>query len=132
MAYRDRRLGCPRCGSDLAAYPQRDKWRCRGCVGVLVGPGELAAELGEVAWASGLESELTGTRLGCPACGEAMRRISIGGVELDRCDRDEHVWFDGGELGRLRAYLATAFADQHQLAARVLALLVENPDALPR
>lgn len=104
MAYRDRRICCPRCGSDLVGYPAREKWRCRDCGGVLAGSDELPVEVITRDWP---EARRRQSPLGCPGCGDQMHRIVVAGVEIERCDRESLVWFDSGELGFLDAYFAT-------------------------
>lgn len=104
MAYRDRRMSCPRCGVELVGYPEREKWRCRDCVGVLAGPNEMPIQLTTVDWPTA--KRRTHEPLGCPACGDEMQPFSVGDLKLERCERDGYVWFDGGELGFLHAYFA--------------------------
>ncbi|MCX5743580.1 MAG: zf-TFIIB domain-containing protein [Proteobacteria bacterium] len=98
MPFRTRTdLPCPRCGVPLVRYADRDKWRCKRCVGVLLGPAELAVEapwlLEEAARAS------TSAQPPCPACAQPMTTIGFENIELDRCDADKVVWFDAAELG---------------------------------
>jgi Zn-finger nucleic acid-binding protein len=38
-------------------------------------------------------------RVNCPACGDELEPVFLGGVDVDRCAHDELVWFDRGELG---------------------------------
>lgn len=38
----------------------------------------------------------------CPGCGTAMRTLHPRGVELDGCPACGGVWFDGGELERVK------------------------------
>ena len=107
--YRDPIRRCPRCGHDLVQHDARDKWRCKICQGVLVGPAELAIELGESGEALAEAADPAGAtldaKLGCPACDGPMRRFLIDDIEVDRCAR-HGVWFDGGELGRIRRAIA--------------------------
>jgi Zn-finger nucleic acid-binding protein len=136
--FRDRALLCPRCGKPLASYPERDKWRCRTCNGVLVGAEQLVVEIGPHADAV-LDGEPDAARPAihpCPGCAFPMTPYTIAGsspapIELDRCVGDRLVWFDGGEIGKVRAgipaeddtplftsamgFLATARAEQTAL-----------------
>lgn len=106
MVFRDQPTGCPQCGVSLVRYAGRDKWRCRDCSGVLVGGEELSLELGEsrarelLACAPGAPRAAP---YGCPVCTAPMTPFSLGAYELDRCDRHRVVWFDAGELGKVRA-----------------------------
>jgi len=136
--FRDKELQCPRCGKALSRYPERDKWRCRTCNGVLVGAEQLVVEIGPQAEAV-LDHEADPARSAihpCPGCSFPMTPYTIAGnppVELDRCVGDRMVWFDGGEIGKIRAgipaeddsplftnalgFLATARAEEEALKA---------------
>jgi Zn-finger nucleic acid-binding protein len=108
--YRDQIRRCPQCGHDHVPYDAREKWRCKSCQGVLVAPSELAIELGEVGDALAETDDPPGppadARLGCPVCAEPMRRFLIDDIEIDRCG-GHGVWFDGGEIGRIRGTIAS-------------------------
>ena len=52
-------------------------------------------------------SRATGMARPCPRCAEPMEVFALGTLTLDQCVTDGLVWFDRGELGRLRAALAT-------------------------
>jgi hypothetical protein len=108
--YRDPIRRCPRCGLDLIQYDARDKWRCKSCQGALVGPSELAIEIGEsgqaIAEARDPASGSGDARIGCPMCEAGMRRFLIDDIEVDRC-AEHGVWFDGGELARIRRSIAS-------------------------
>lgn len=116
--FRDKELQCPRCGKPLAHYPDRDKWRCRTCNGVLVGGEQLIVEIGPHAQAV-MEGEGDTTRPAihpCPACAFPMTPYTIAPVELDRCIADRVVWFDGGEIGKVRAGIPTEDDDSPLLS----------------
>ena len=110
--FRDRAAQCPRCGKPLAHYPDRDKWRCKTCNGVLVGGEQLVVEIGPQAEAV-LDDEADATRPAihpCPACAYPMTPYTIAHtppIELDRCVADRLVWFDGGEIGKVRNAIPT-------------------------
>lgn len=125
MPYRDRRMACPRCGGDLVAYPQREKWQCKACIGVLLGPAELAADLVAVEWPARTAGPAGSTLapVGCPACGERMQQVELFGIELERCPRDQFVWFDSGELGHARAQLEAHRDAGSPLGATLLAAI---------
>ena len=44
----------------------------------------------------------------CAACGQPTKPVTFHGVDLDRCFKDELVWFDATELDRV---LDAAIAD---------------------
>lgn len=100
--YREHSLPCPQCGVPLAALDSRAKWRCKQCVGVLVGVAQIEIELGQdgrrTIFATA-HAERAGTRP-CPACREPMEPIRLVGIEIERCVADGYAWFDRGELGR--------------------------------
>jgi Zn-finger nucleic acid-binding protein len=125
--FRDRALLCPRCGKPLASYPERDKWRCRTCNGVLVGAEQLVVEIGPQAEAV-LDGEADPARAAihpCPGCSFPMTPYTITSagqpVELDRCVGDRLVWFDGGEIGKVRAGIPVE--DDSPLFTNALAFL---------
>ena len=103
--FRDQPMQCPRCGKQLSQYADRQKWRCKSCNGVLVGGEQLVVEIGPNA-----ENVLSGDAdperpaiHPCPVCAFPMTPYTIGKtIELDRCVTDKMVWFDGGEIGKVR------------------------------
>jgi Zn-finger nucleic acid-binding protein len=104
MAFRDKPLRCPRCGKDLVRYEDRDKWRCKECLGALVGIEQLEVEIGPVA-AHVIADVADASRPAihpCPVCAFPLTPYTVNGIELDRCQNDFVVWFDGGEIGKLR------------------------------
>lgn len=107
MTYRERPLSCPRCSVELVGYPSREKWRCRSCAGVLAGPEELPVELAVLDDVRDRKRRATAS-IGCPACGTTMQQMRVLKLDIDieRCTRDGYVWFDAGELGALRAFVA--------------------------
>ena len=97
-------MACPECGTPLARYEGRDKWRCTACGGALVGASELVLDdANPPASASPPRA--------CPQCGGEMFPFFIEGIELDRCAKDSLIWFDRGELGKLRTVLAEPVED---------------------
>jgi hypothetical protein len=116
MTYRDQARACPRCQLAVEQLGDRAKWRCKACVGALVGLDELAGELDVDKLVPRTASE---DALACPLCGMSMQPVEIGGVPLDRCEADRVVWFDAGELGRMRTRLEAGDPDEH---ARKVAL----------
>ena len=104
MAFRDKPMRCPRCGKDLVRYEQRDKWRCKHCLGALVGIEALEVEIGPLA--AHVIADLADPQRPaihpCPVCAFPMTPYTVHGIELDRCQNDFVVWFDGGEIGKVR------------------------------
>ena len=47
----------------------------------------------------------------CPKCRSDMEQVMIGGTEVDRCYSCHGLWFDAGELGKLRNKEAAAALD---------------------
>lgn len=106
--YRDRVMRCDACQADLVQYGMRDKWRCPTCNSVVIASDELEKELGAVG--AGLSEPLDTSRLlattrCCPTCETGMNQLSIDGVVIERCPKDHTLWFDAGELGKIRAKL---------------------------
>jgi Zn-finger nucleic acid-binding protein len=104
MVVRDRPMQCPRCGKELVRYEDRDKWRCKACRGALVGIEQLEIEIGELAQQV-VTDEADPDRPAihpCPVCAFPLTPYTIGEIQLDRCVDDRVVWFDGGEIGKVR------------------------------
>jgi Zn-finger nucleic acid-binding protein len=47
----------------------------------------------------------------CPKCRSDMEQVTINNIEVDRCSTCHGLWFDGGELGKLRDKEAAAALD---------------------
>lgn len=129
----------------MARYPDRDKWRCRTCNGVLVGAGQLEVEIGPRA-TEVVEGPADAARPAihpCPICAFPLTPYTITAaknIELDRCVDDRVVWFDGGEIGKVRETIPAAddsplFTDAlgflGQLRSEEAALRAGNHDELP-
>lgn len=111
--YRDRAMRCEKCQADLEQYGVRDKWRCHVCAAVIVGSSELSTELGELGGglSEGLDtSRLAATVRACPTCDAGMNQLSIDGIVFERCPKDHTLWFEAGELGKVREAIARADA----------------------
>jgi Zn-finger nucleic acid-binding protein len=108
VTYRDRPVACPRCSLELVRVDKGERWTCSRCKGLLYGVGDLIARLVEVAPDLVPDAGVgditmparrtTAPALACPTCSENMDPVFLGGVELDRCYRDNVVWLDRGEL----------------------------------
>jgi Zn-finger nucleic acid-binding protein len=104
MSYREAPRTCPQGGEELVQRPDRDKWNCPQCGGILVGASELERELGALGLEVLLETvTVQRSTRPCPRCREPMTAFVLYGISLDRCSIDGCVWFDRGELGRVRA-----------------------------
>ena len=86
-------------------------WSC-ACGGAWIGVDRLVelaedvrGELVTLPWAS-----RDGAARACPACGEAMRTVSLAGVALDRCFA-HGIWFDADELQQVLRH-AESFPQQ--------------------
>ena len=103
VTYRDRVLGCPRCSAELERSDTRDRWQCPQCRGDLFSVEETLKELHAIVPDLGrgqlvIEQRRTVAEpLRCPACGASMEPSQFGGVDIDRCEKDQLLWFDGGE-----------------------------------
>lgn len=125
MANRDQPLQCPRCGKELVQYEKRHKWRCRACAGALVGVDQLETEIGDLA-AHVIADPADASRPAihpCPMCAFPLTPYTVNGIELDRCQNDLVVWFDGGEIGRVRETIPPA--DPHPLFNQTLGFLAD-------
>jgi Zn-finger nucleic acid-binding protein len=125
MPVRDQKMQCPRCGKELVQYPDRDKWRCKSCYGALVGGQQLEVEIGPHARAV-IEGPADPARPAlhpCPVCAFPMTPFTIGKIEVDRCVEHALVWFDGGEIGRVRAEIPAA--DESPLFTDAVSFITE-------
>lgn len=107
MIYRDGAHTCPRCGSELG---ERSLGRsCARCRGLWIDEEVLAQRWRQITGHSPLPTFSPRSdgapRLECVACGSPMEKVTLGSVELDRCD-GHGVWFDAGELQRADAVAA--------------------------
>ncbi|MBA3462653.1 MAG: zf-TFIIB domain-containing protein [Deltaproteobacteria bacterium] len=99
MTYRTVDMACPECGTKLQQYEGRDKWRCTSCNGALVGVSEMELD-------SATPPPATSPARLCPKCQQDMIPFELADLTLDRCPHCVVIWFDRGELGRLRTALA--------------------------
>ena len=101
-------MRCPRCPATLDAQPAGRKAKLRACPehhGVFATPADLQHVLPVSAYAAlrdAMDRSVPGA-LACPSCATAtMRTLHPRGVELDGCPDCGGVWFDGGELERVK------------------------------
>lgn len=136
MTYRDRLLTCPRCVRPLERRTRHESWPCRGCDGVAVEIIELirlllrhAPDLLSAGGAHGLDTPTRATPLPplpCVACGLEMTPVELHGVALDRCYRDELVWFDATELDRVIDLVIAEHEARKSLGRKLRDLLFAN------
>ena len=77
--------------------------RCASCQGMLLGAHEVAAALGGKAPATDRVAALPESGVACPREASTMRRLDHNGVELDLCAECGALWFDPGELDKIKA-----------------------------
>lgn len=101
-------MRCPRCDEALHPQPAGRKavlHACSGRHGVFATREDLRHILpvaAQVAVEDATHAMVPGVAP-CPACAAAMGTLHPRGVELDACFACGGVWFDGGELDRVRA-----------------------------
>ena len=106
MTYRDRMLMCPHCGAALDRPSRgRDTWPCKACHGIALPRAELHRVLARFSETVPRELPLVLTvrassapPRACPASNEKMTPVSLLDVPVDRCAKDDLVWFDPEEL----------------------------------
>jgi len=118
---------CPRCGVRLEHHELhgQDLDLCPTCSGLWLDRGEFRAVTRE-SDVYGSEPVPQGARIGplrdlggyvpCVRCGRLMNRknfAKISNVILDECKR-HGVWLDGGELERIRAFIADGGLERSQ------------------
>ena len=62
----------------------------------------------------------------CPKCRADMEQITIDGTEIDRCSSCHGLWFDAGELGKVRTREAAAVLDIGDVATGKEQNRIEN------
>lgn len=100
-------MRCPRCAATLEAQPAGRKATLHACPahhGVFATPADLQHVLPVAPYAAlrdAMDRSVPG-EAPCPACAAPMRTHHPRGVELDGCMACGGVWFDGGELERVK------------------------------
>ena len=112
---------CPVCKSDMIVveYHNVELDYCNECRGVWFDAGELELliqamdlESEHVLFTHMLQSPAAATsekKRRCPICNHRMRKTVIGGqtgIMVDLCEREDGIWFDGGEVVQLIKHLA--------------------------
>jgi Zn-finger nucleic acid-binding protein len=113
---------CPVCKQDMIVveYHDIELDYCNGCHGVWFDADELellvqAMNLGSehVLFAGLLQSPTVATsekKRKCPICNRKMRKTAVGGqpeIVVDLCEREDGIWFDGGEVVQLIKQLSS-------------------------
>jgi len=93
---------CPHCGTELDR-PKRGKetWPCKKCHGVAIHADELHRLLSRFVDGHDtheLSPRVTAQVRVCPACNDRMSPATMVDVAVDRCAKDNLVWFDPQEL----------------------------------
>lgn len=122
-----RKPSCPRCHSNLEhyAYRDRDLDMCPQCGGVWLDRGEFRDLTRESDVYQGEQAPKGYVRgpikdsvkyIPCVRCGGLMHRknfAKVSGVIIDEC-RSHGVWLDGGELERIRSFIADGGLERAQ------------------
>ena len=78
-------------------------------------PGETVSRKGAQSYTVGMSTGGGGMyfsgAMRCPKCRSDMQQIMIDGTEVDRCSSCHGLWFDSGELSKLRTKEAAAALD---------------------
>ena len=103
-------INCPKC-SDLLDSAGKPVPTCNGCEGVWLARKQydsLLAQTGSRIDLAGLLGRNPGTAgLSCPECPDSPLSVSThAGIEVDWCENCTGVFFDKGELSRIREYIS--------------------------
>jgi Zn-finger nucleic acid-binding protein len=102
-------LKCPVCKESMIVLEldQVEVDYCTRCRGIWLDAGELDLLLNNPGERDGFLSSFEIDRISgekprkCPICSKRMEKILVGKEEricLDRCRKNDGIWFDGGEL----------------------------------
>jgi Zn-finger nucleic acid-binding protein len=131
---------CPVCKSDMIVveYHDIELDYCNECHGVWFDSGELellvqamGLEGEHVMFAHMLQAPAAATsekKRKCPICNRKMRKTIIGGqpeIVVDLCEREDGIWFDGGEVMQLIKQLTGGQAAGDGSEQRVISFLGE-------
>lgn len=103
MTYRDQILMCPHCGGSLDK-PRTgfERWPCKACQGIAIRRPQLERLLARFSDTNDLPFDLepraSRAERACPACNAKMTPVTLLRVPVDRCTKDDLVWFDPDEL----------------------------------
>lgn len=124
------RLRCPACGANVAPDAGRCPY-CRARLATISCPSCFALMFDSAAYCQACgarreRAEAEDTNAACPACGEPMTRVSVGGAPLLECRHCDGVWLDAADFERICADRETQAAVLHHIAPRTVA-----PSAAP-
>jgi Zn-finger nucleic acid-binding protein len=122
MPFRDRTMGCVRCGGplELARSQRRTFRRCGACRGAWISHDVIRGLFHEMI--HGAEPRYQSAP--ATGCGEHLSRTLLVGIRVDRCERDG-VWFDQNELAQSLENLATGAREQPPAEEAARSLLDE-------
>jgi uncharacterized protein len=129
---------CPVCKKDMFVieYKQIELDYCQSCKGVWFDAGELellleAGDLKNARQSLGdvlhlPEAHTTEKKRRCPICARNMRKVKIGGeagVMIDACERNNGLWFDGGEVASLIKIIAEKSTGKKETESEIIGFL---------
>jgi hypothetical protein len=92
---------------------EHERWHCQCCHGALLAVAEVVREMlavapnlmpdGGVRGLTTLGRRTSEPPLLCAVCGAEMEPVFLGGMPVDRCNLDELLWLDPGELEHVLA-----------------------------
>ena len=102
-------MNCPVCHDPMIVleHEQVEIDHCLSCKGIWLDSGELklllegSGEGGEILSSFKAERDSKEKVRKCPICSKEMEKVSCGDgskVQIDRCRRNDGLWFDLGEL----------------------------------
>ena len=101
-------MNCPGCGDPMIVLEieEIEIDHCTACGGVWLDAGELELLLDDGTNTKELIASLTPVqsaeeKVRCPICSKKLDKVEFGTVQkilLDRCPRNDGIWFDEGEL----------------------------------
>jgi len=114
-------MNCPRCGHDLDTRSTGgiSAAICGRCAGAWLPKDDLERAVRLVAAEQGialktlalLEGPARDTTLPCPQCSTMLQRLTLRGVEIERCAVCQGVFLDAGEVRTLAQRVVLASAD---------------------
>jgi uncharacterized protein len=129
---------CPVCKKDMFVieYKQIELDYCQSCKGVWFDAGELellfeAGGLKNTRQALGdvlnlPEAHTSEKKRRCPICTRNMKKVRIGsetGVIIDTCERNDGLWFDGGEVAALIKIIAEGSIGKKESESEIIGFL---------
>jgi Zn-finger nucleic acid-binding protein len=118
---------CPGCKRPMLVveYQKIELDYCGNCQGVWFDAGELelmldSTGIGKTKSTIGAllhspEAPTHEKKRKCPICRRTMKKVNISGTDhviIDTCNREDGVWFDGGEIDHLIKFIADKSPDK--------------------